>query len=169
MVPPFTLTIHCLPWAGQSSSSSEPGNTPRLAILAQIALSPHILHTLTRPLQQDLERGCAPLFCRPLLRRQNFLMSRSCWQDMSGCFFVIVHFVEVKSWGLGTPNNGYCQWIWQEKCIKKILQESIRRNVALAWNFICDGYGCLLVWFRRSGIIRLVISFLFSVFRFYVL
>ena len=52
IVPPFTLTMHWWPPPLQSNSSSDPGNTPRLAIFAQVARSPFTAQTLSLPLQQ---------------------------------------------------------------------------------------------------------------------
>lgn len=66
MVPPFTLIMHCCPPPLQSNSSSEPGRTPKLAILAQVCRSPLTEHTRMRRLQQVSVRGMlAWLVARP--------------------------------------------------------------------------------------------------------
>lgn len=61
-VPPLTFTIHCRrrrPCPGQSSSITEPGSTPKLAILPQTTRSPLIRQTLTVLHVQHSESGRA--------------------------------------------------------------------------------------------------------------
>lgn len=64
MVPPLTLIIHCWPLPLQSSSSSQPGMRPRLAILAQVRRSPLIEQMRKRLLQQVWGKGVAASLAR---------------------------------------------------------------------------------------------------------
>jgi hypothetical protein len=73
MVPPLTFTMQQRRLqAGQSSSRTAPGSTPKLAILPQTVRSPLILHTFTLLQPRHSESGCAAwasgwyaLFFRP--------------------------------------------------------------------------------------------------------
>jgi hypothetical protein len=53
----LTLIMHCCPPPLQINSSSDPGRTPRLAIRAQVCLSPLTEQTRMRLLQQDSDKG----------------------------------------------------------------------------------------------------------------
>jgi hypothetical protein len=63
----LTLIMHCCPLPLHSSSSSQPGRRPRLAILAQVRLSPFIEQTRKRLLQHVCGRGVPAC---PFLRLQ---------------------------------------------------------------------------------------------------
>ena len=94
IVPPLTLIMHCWPPPLQSNSISEPGRTPRLAILAQVCRSPLTEQTRMRRLQQDSVSGMLVWFAgwpHLLLHLQRCKSSlSSTLEELSACLLVMV-------------------------------------------------------------------------------
>lgn len=94
IVPPLTLIMHCWPPPLQSNSISDPGRTPRLAILAQVCRSPLTEQTRMRRLQQDSVSGILVWFVvwPHLLRHRQRCRSSlsSTLEESSACLLVMV-------------------------------------------------------------------------------